>query len=332
MTNRILVTGADGFIGSHLTESLVKAGHAVTALVQYNSFDSWGWLDKLPIETKKSINVISGDVRDINCVLDASQSSEVIMHLAALIAIPYSYKSPAQYVETNITGTLNVLQAALKNDCKVVQTSTSEVYGSAQTVPITENHPLVGQSPYSATKIAADQLAYSFYASFGLPVTILRPFNTYGPRQSNRAVIPTIISQIAAGNNTIKLGNLNATRDFNFVTDTVEGFKAFLTSEASYGETINLGSGFEIEIGELAELIAEECGIELEIEIDTDRMRPDNSEVDRLLACNKKAKKLLNWEPQYAGLPGIKSGIKQTITWFTNQDNLRHYKTDQYTI
>ena len=330
--SKILVTGADGFIGSHLTEQLVRDGNHVVAMVQYNSFDSWGWLDDLSREILDEIEVISGDIRDPDFVHGHTNGVEAIAHLAALIAIPYSYKSPSQYIETNINGTLNVLRAALAIDAKVVQTSTSEVYGSAQSVPINEKHPLVGQSPYSASKIGADQLAYSFFASFGLRVNILRPFNTYGPRQSNRAVIPTIITQLLAGEQSLQLGNLEATRDFNYIDDTVNGFKLALRADNCYGETVNIGSGFEISIFELGQIISDITGRELNIASDKNRFRPDKSEVNRLIACNKKAKDLLGWSPSVEGRTGLKQGLKKTIKWFSNENNLKKYRANQYTI
>lgn len=329
----ILVTGADGFIGSHLTEELVRQGHTVRAFVLYNSFNSWGWLDQCSKDVKDNIEVFSGDIRDPHGVKMAMTGCEVVVHLAALIAIPYSYHSPDTYVDTNIKGTLNVLQAAREHGVKrVVHTSTSEVYGTARFVPISEEHPLQGQSPYSASKIAADQMAYSFYASFGLPVVIARPFNTYGPRQSARAVIPTIITQIAKGQRQIKLGAVSPTRDFNFVKDTVAGFIAILNSEKALGEVVNLGSNFEISIDETARLIAEVMNVEIEILTDEARLRPENSEVERLWAGNAKAKALFDWQPKYGGREGFKRGLTETTVWFTNPDNLRAYKTDIYNL
>lgn len=331
--SKILITGADGFIGSHLTEALVRQGHTVRAFVLYNSFNSWGWLDQCAEEVKENFEVFSGDIRDPHGVKTAMTGCDVVLHLAALIAIPYSYHSPDTYVDTNIKGTLNVLQAARELGIKrVVHTSTSEVYGTARFVPITEEHPLQGQSPYSATKIAADQLAYSFYASFGLPVVIARPFNTYGPRQSARAVIPTIITQIAKGQRQIKLGAVSPTRDFNFVNDTVAGLIAMLNSDEGLGEVVNLGSNFEISIGDTAQLIAEVMNTEIEILTDEARLRPENSEVERLWASNAKAKKLFDWQPQYGSREGFKRGLAETASWFTKPDNLRVYKTDIYNL
>ena len=331
--SKILITGSDGFIGSHLTEALVRAGHSVRAFVMYNSFNSWGWLDQSPNDIRDNLDVFAGDIRDPHGVKTAMKGCDTVLHLAALIAIPYSYHSPDTYIDTNIKGTLNVLQAARELSVKrVVHTSTSEVYGSARFVPITENHPLQGQSPYSATKIAADQLAYSFYASFGLPVTIARPFNTYGPRQSARAVIPTIITQIANGKKQIKLGAVSPTRDFNFVHDTVAGFIAAMKSDKGLGEVINFGSNFEISIGDTAQLIAEAMNCKIEIITDEARLRPENSEVERLWADNSKAKTLFGWQPNYGGRDGFKRGIAETAQWFTRPENLRGYKADIYNL
>lgn len=330
---KVLVTGADGFIGSHLVEALLARGHDVRAFVLYNSFNSWGWLDQLPPETRKGLDVFAGDIRDPNGVREAMKGCDAVLHLAALIAIPYSYHSPDTYVDTNVKGTLNVLQAARELGLRrVVHTSTSEVYGTARFVPITESHPLQGQSPYSATKIAADQLAFSFYASFGLPVVIARPFNTYGPRQSARAVIPTIISQIASGMRQIRLGAVTPTRDFNFVADTVAAFIATLESDAGLGEVINFGSNFEVSIGEAAQLIAEVMSASIEIVTDEDRLRPANSEVERLWADNAKARELLDWSPSYAGREGLRRGLAETAAWFCDPKNLAGYKADRYNI
>lgn len=330
---KVLVTGADGFIGSHLTEALVKFGFDVRAFVIYNSINSWGWLDQCDEKVKKSIEVFAGDIRDNNGVKCAMQGCDAVVHLAALIAIPYSYHSPATYIETNIMGTLNVLQAA--RDCnvsRVVHTSTSEVYGSALTVPITEDHPLRGQSPYSATKIAADQLAYSFFTSFDLPVVTARPFNTYGPRQSARAIIPTIITQIASGATSLKLGSLTPTRDFNYVDDTVNGFVTILNSELGCGEVVNIGSNYEISVEELSCLIAKIMDVDVIIQTDENRLRPVKSEVDRLLASNRKIKDLFGWSPKYGGLAGLENGLKQTIGWFLEKSNLKQYKADIYNL
>ena len=328
---KILVTGADGFIGSHLTEALVRKGYNVRAFVLYNSFNSWGWLDHCSSDIKDQFEVFAGDIRDPHGVHGAMKGCEAVLHLAALIAIPYSYHSPDTYVDTNVKGTLNVLQAARDLGVKrVVHTSTSEVYGTARFVPITEEHPLQGQSPYSATKIAADQLAYSFYASFGLPVVIARPFNTYGPRQSARAVIPTIITQIANGQRQIKLGAVSPTRDFNYVVDTVAGFIAALESNRGVGEVINLGSNFEISIGETAHAIADAMGTSIEIITDEQRLRPVKSEVERLWASNSKARELLDWQPRYAGRDGFMRGLAETVAWFREPSRLSAYKAGIY--
>jgi NAD dependent epimerase/dehydratase len=330
---KILITGADGFIGSHLTEVLVRAGYDVRAFVLYNSFNSWGWLDNCEPDVQGKFEIFSGDIRDPYGVKEAMKGCDAVLHLAALIAIPFSYHSPDTYVDTNVKGTLNVLQAARELGVKrVIHTSTSEVYGTAQFVPITEEHPLQGQSPYSATKIAADQLAYSFYASFGLPVVIARPFNTYGPRQSARAVIPTIISQIANGNRQIKLGAVSPTRDFNFVQDTVAGFMAALNSDQGLGEVINFGSNFEVSIGDTAQLIAEVMNADIEIITDEERIRPEKSEVERLWADNQKAKQLFGWEPSYGGREGFKRGLAETAKWLSEPNNLRDYKSNIYNL
>jgi len=330
---KILVTGADGFIGSHLTEALVRDGYEVRAFCQYNSFNSLGWLDCCKIDSKKDFQVFSGDVRDPYGVKQAMTGCDAVLHLAALIAIPYSYHSPDTYVDTNVKGTLHVLQAARELDVeRLIQTSTSEVYGTAQFVPITEAHPLQGQSPYSATKIAADQLAYSFFASFKTPVVILRPFNTYGPRQSARAVIPSIIAQIATGKRQIKLGAVTPTRDFNYVSDTVRGFIAALKSDLGVGEVVNLGSNFEVSVGDTVALIAEIMSTNVEIETDEQRVRPVNSEVERLWADNTKAKSLFGWSPQYGGRDGFKKGLAETISWFLDPANLEKYKASNYNV
>lgn len=329
MYKKILVTGADGFIGSHLVELLLKKNYNVRALVQYNSFSSWGWLDTISEKLNTNLDVVSGDIRDSNFINDIVKDCDAVLHLAALIAIPYSYKAPQSYIDTNILGTLNLLQASVRNNIRrFIQTSTSEVYGTAKFVPITEDHPLSGQSPYAASKIGSDQLAYSFFASFGLPVVILRPFNTYGPRQSARAVIPTIISQIANGVKEIKLGSLKPTRDFNYVLDTVRGFLHALESDAGLGEVINIGSNFEISVEDTFYLIKEIMNADVNISLDNSRLRPENSEVERLFSCNKKANELFGWSPEYGGLNGLKLGLEETIKWFTVKSNLDHYKTD----
>ena len=330
---RILITGADGFIGSHLAEALVHQGYDVRAFVLYNSFNSWGWLDHAPKDIRNNLDVFAGDIRDPHGVKEAMKGCDAVLHLAALIAIPYSYHSPDTYVDTNIKGALNVLQAARELGVRrVIHTSTSEVYGTARFVPITEAHPLQGQSPYSATKIAADQLAYSFYASFGLPVVIARPFNTYGPRQSARAVIPAIITQIANGQRRIKLGAISPTRDFSYVQDTVAGFIAALNSDRGLGEVVNFGSNFEISIGDTTRFIAETMNTEIEIVTDEARLRPENSEVQRLWADNTKAKQLFGWQPAYGGHEGFKRGLAETAEWFQDPANLACYKADRYNI
>jgi len=332
-SNKILVTGADGFIGSHLTEELVSRGYDVRALVLYNSFNSWGWLDDTPKVIRDNLDIFPGDIRDPHGVKKAMSGCDVVMHLAALIAIPYSYHSPDTYVDTNVKGTLNVLQAARELGVKkVIHTSTSEVYGTARFIPITEDHPLQGQSPYSATKIAADQVAMSFYYSFDTPVSIIRPFNTYGPRQSARAVIPAIISQIADGQRKIKLGALHHTRDFNYIKDTVSGFIAAVESDRTPGEVINIGSNYEITIGDTVKMIAEVMGVNIEIELEQSRLRPEKSEVERLWADNSKAWEILGWKPDYGGRDGFKRGLIETVTWFTNPENLIKYKSHIYNI
>ena len=326
---KILVTGADGFIGSHLTERLLKAGVSIRPFVYYNSFNYWGWLDDLPADVKKELDVVSGDIRDPHAVKEAMRGCDVIFHLAALISIPFSYRSPDAFVSTNINGTLNVIQAARELQVqKVVHVSTSEVYGTAQFVPITEEHPLNGQSPYAATKIGADQMALSFYRTYGTPIAIARPFNTYGPRQSARAVIPALITQIASGQPTVKVGALEPTRDFTFISDMVEGLIAVAESETSAGEVIQLGSNFEMSIRQTAELIAEIMGTQIHFETDSERLRPEKSEVWRLWADNSKAKKLTGWSPKYSGLEGFKNGLAETIRWFAHVENLIKYKTD----
>ena len=299
----------------------------------YNSFNSWGWLDQVSAEIKKSIEVFAGDIRDPHGVKAAMRDCDAVLHLAALIAIPYSYTSPDTYIDTNVKGTLNVLQAARELGVKrVIHTSTSEVYGTARFVPITEEHPLQGQSPYSASKIGADQLAYSFYSSFDLPVVIARPFNTYGPRQSARAVIPTVITQIANGAKQLKLGAVIPTRDFSYVQDTVDAFIATLKSDKGLGETVNFGSNFEISISDVAALIAEKMNVKIDIASDTERMRPVNSEVERLWADNSKVKELFGWSPKYVGRDGLARGIQETINWFIEPENLKHFKSDIFNI
>lgn len=331
--SKVLVTGADGFIGSHLVEELVKKNYNVKALVLYNSFNSWGWLDHSNKQVIDNIEIVQGDIRDPHCVKQAMNGCDTVFHLAALIAIPYSYYSPSSYIDTNITGTLNVLQAAKELELKkIIHTSTSEVYGTAMFVPITEDHPLQGQSPYSATKIGADQMALSFYRSFGTPVSIVRPFNTYGPRQSARAVIPTVITQIASGKQTIQLGALDPTRDFSYIDDTVNGFIAAAKSENTTGEVMNLGTGFEISIKNVVELIGQVMKADINIILDPERIRPEKSEVNRLCSDNSKIKKLTEWAPEFNNKDGLKKGLENTVAWFTDKNNLAQYKSDIYNI
>ena len=333
MPQKILVTGADGFIGSHLVEYLVRQGHTVRALVLYNSFNSWGWLDSCAPDVVGKFEVFAGDIRDPNGVRVAMQDCDVVLHLAALIGIPYSYHSPDTYIDTNIKGTLNVLQAGrdLGVD-QIIHTSTSEVYGSAQYVPITELHPLEGQSPYSASKIGADQMALAFHRSFDTPVTIMRPFNTYGPRQSARAVIPTVITQLAVGDGPIRLGSVRPTRDFSFVNDTVNGFVSAIGIERTFGEVMNLGSGFEVSIETTVQMIEEIMGVTTDVQTHEDRVRPPLSEVDRLWADTSKAKELLGWQPSYGGLDGFRRGLEETIAWFSEPENRVRYKSEVYNV
>lgn len=324
---KVLVTGADGFIGSHLVEELLNEGYDVRAFVYYNSFNSWGWLDTLPKEKLDEIEIFSGDIRDPNGVREAMRGIDEVYHLAALIAIPFSYHSPDSYVDTNIKGTLNVLQAARDlNTKRVLVTSTSEVYGTAKYVPIDEEHPYQGQSPYSATKIGADRIAESFYKSFNMPITIVRPFNTYGPRQSARAVIPTIITQLLSGAQEIKLGSLSPTRDFNYVKDTVRGFVEIAKSDKTIGQEINIATQKEISIGELAEELIKQINPNAKIVCDEIRLRPENSEVNRLLGSNKKIKELTNWQPKYS----LEEGLKETIEFL--KKNMDKYKSDIYNL
>lgn len=324
---KVLVTGADGFIGSHLVERLLELGYDVKAFTFYNSFNNWGWLDTLSKEKLKQIEIFAGDIRDPNGVYEAMKDVSQVFHLAALIAIPFSYHSPDSYIDTNIKGTLNVLQAARRNGTsRVLVTSTSEVYGTAKYVPMDENHPFQGQSPYSASKIGADRLAESFYRSFDMPLTIVRPFNTYGPRQSARAVIPTIISQLLSGKEEIKLGALNPTRDFNYVSDTVNGFIEISKYTKTIGEEINIATQQEITIGELAHEIISQINPNARIISDDERLRPEKSEVNRLLGANSKIKELTNWYPQYT----FKQGISETIDWI--KQNMNYYKADIYNV
>ena len=329
----VLVTGADGFIGSHLVEALLKEGHQVRAFCLYNSLGSWGWLDGLSQDNPTRLEVVLGDIRDPLCVREAMHGCEQVFHLAALIAIPYSYIAPASYIDTNIHGTLNVVQAARDLGVKrVIHTSTSETYGSAQFVPITEDHPLVGQSPYAASKIGADQIALSYWRSFETPIAVLRPFNTYGPRQSARAVIPTIISQIASGKRQIQLGALTPTRDFNFVADTCAAFLAVAESNAALGQVINAASQFEISIGDTAALIADVMNAEVEITTDVQRLRPEASEVNRLFGDNSRLRELTGWQPAFGGLDGFRQGLQKTAEWFSDPANLARYRPGSYAV
>jgi len=330
--NSVLVTGADGFIGSHLTEALVSSGlYRVKALVHYNSFNSLGWLNKSKALDSKNLEVVSGDIRDHSFVSGIMAGVDNVLHLAALIAIPYSYTSPESYVQTNVLGTLNVLEAAKSHGVsRFLHTSTSETYGTARTVPISEEHPLTAQSPYAATKIAADKLVESFHLSFDMPVVTIRPFNTYGPRQSARAVIPTVISQIASGKKQISLGSTSPTRDFTYVTDTVSGFETVLQSPKGVGETFNLGTGFEVSIWQLVEMIGDIMKVDLDIISEESRVRPESSEVERLLSDNSKVKTVFGWQPQHGGLDGFRAGLEKTIAWFNEPENLAHYNSDAY--
>lgn len=324
---KVLVTGAEGFIGSHLTERLVELGADVTALVQYNSFNNWGWIDTFDKNVLDSIKVETGDIRELDGMNRIIKGQEVVFHLAALIAIPYSYLSPMAYVRTNVEGTVNVLEACRNHDVqKIIHTSTSETYGTALYVPIDEKHPMQGQSPYSASKIGADKMAESFYKSFNMPIATIRPFNTYGPRQSARAVIPTIISQILAGKEEIKLGSLTPTRDFNYVKDTAEAFIKIAESDKTIGEVINAGSNYEITIGDTVKKIIDIIGKDVKIICDEERIRPEKSEVNRLWADNTKIKELTGWAPNYS----IDQGLAETVEWIKN--NLQHYKTDIYNV
>ena len=333
MMPKTLVTGADGFIGSHLVQLLLQEGYEVRAFCLYNSNGSWGWLDNLPESVKAEIDVVLGDIRDPICVREAMRGCDQVFHLAALISIPYSYIAPSSYIDTNINGTLNVVQAARDlGDIRVVHTSTSETYGTAQFVPITEDHPLVGQSPYAASKIGADQIALSFYRSFQTPVTVLRPFNTYGPRQSARAVIPTIITQIADGRQKIQLGSLSPTRDFNFVADTCSAFLAVSRHDSTLGKVVNASSNFEISIGDTAVLISEVMNASVEICTDQQRLRPEGSEVNRLYGDNSLLRDLTDWRPSFGGKDGFRKGLELTAQWFCNPDNLVLYRPNSYAI
>ena len=329
---KILITGAEGFIGSHLVEKLVSKGHDVTAFVLYNSFNFYGWLEQINKKVLKKIRIITGDIRDFQSISAAMKNKDAVINLAALIAIPYSYKTARSYIDTNIIGTQNILEAAkFMKTKKILHTSTSEVYGTAKFVPITEEHPINSQSPYAATKASADQLALSYYYSFNLPITILRPFNTFGPRQSMRAVIPTIIGQVL-NSNKINIGNLKPTRDFTFVTDTAEAFSKALSSKNTDGEIINIGSNFEISIKEIIQMVALVTNRKVTINKDSNRIRPKSSEVDRLICSNKKAKKILKWKPSYNGKSGFKRALEETIDWFSRKENLKLYKSNIYNV
>ena len=331
MKKKIFVTGGGGFIGSHLVEKLVKLGHKVKTIVPYNIDNSWGWIDNFHKNIKNNLEVISGDICDQNLLLKETKGTEIYFHLAALISIPYSYKSPQSYISTNINGTVNLLEAAKNDKTELfVQTSTSEVYGSAQTIPIDETHPLNAQSPYAATKIAGDQLALSYHKSFNLPSLVLRPFNTYGPRQSLRAFIPATIKQILETENKISLGNLESKRDFTYVSDTVDGYIASIGNKKCIGETIQLGTGIDFSMKETFENIKRIIGKNISVTKDPNRVRPKMSEVNRLISSNKKAKKILKWKPKYSGKEGFLKGLKETVEWFDNSKNLSHYKTKLY--
>ena len=329
---KIFITGAEGFIGSHLTEKLVKNGHDVKAFVLYNFGNSNGWLDRLDIKTKKKLKICKGDVRDLDIIKRETKNYNVIIHLAALVGIPYSYFSPRSYLDTNVIGTLNILQAAKENKTsRVIITSTSEVYGTAKSVPIKEDHSLNAQSPYAASKIASDQLALSFYKSYGLPVTIIRPFNTFGPRQSARAIIPTIVTQLLK-EEVIRLGNLTPTRDFTYIEDTINAFISAIKTKKISGEVINIGSKFEISIKDILKIINKDFGYNFDFKIDKKRIRNKSSEVYRLYASNAKAEKILKWSPKYSGLIGFKKALKKTINWFEDPKNLKYYNSDTYNI
>jgi len=330
---KVFVTGAEGFIGSHLVEELVRGGHEVTALAQYNSFNSQGWLASLPTEVMDAVSIIHGDVRDAEFMREVIRGHQRVAHLAALIAIPYSYVAPSSYLETNIRGTLNVLEAAKANNVeRIIHTSTSEVYGSAQYVPIDEAHGLVGQSPYSASKIAADQLAYSYWSSFGLPVTTIRPFNTYGPRQSQRAFIPSVMVQLLSGESTLRLGALDPTRDLTFVKDTARGFAAVIASDLGPGEVFNMGSGFEVSMREVVDIACQISGANPEVVVDQGRIRPANSEVERLLSDSSKMKDTFGWEPHKKGLAGLREGLQETFDWLRKNHSHAGYNASQYIV
>lgn len=334
MSSKILVTGADGFIGSHLVEKLVLQGFNVKAFVHYNSFNSWGWLDDLQIELKKEIEVVSGDIRDFECVKNSIKGCSKILNLASLIGIPYSYKSPSSYIDTNIKGIMNIMNASREERIeKIIHTSTSEVYGSAKFTPMTEKHPLSAQSPYAASKIGADQLALSYHKSFNLPVSVIRPFNTFGPRQSLRAIIPTLITQLLNNNQkTIKVGNINVTRDFNYIDDTTNAFVSAIKAKNILGEIINIGTGRETSIKDLIKIISKITDSKKSIKQEKVRVRNKATEVNRLCASNLKAKKLLGWKPKYNSQTGLEESLKKTVSWFKKEENIKKLKTNFYNI
>ena len=331
---KILVTGADGFIGSHLVEKLISLGFSVKAFVNYNFQNHWGWLDHVDEKIKKEVEVVSGDIRDPDCIKTVIDKCDYVFNLAALIGIPYSYRAPKSYIDTNLIGLLNIMNAVKeKNNTRIIHTSTSEVYGTASFVPMTEEHPLNAQSPYAASKIAADQLAISFFKSFNLPISIIRPFNTYGPRQSLRAIIPTIITQFLDEKiKKVKVGNINVTRDFNYISDTVNGFISTIKNEKIIGETINIGNNYEISIKEILKIIRKQVNSDKEIRIDKPRIRAHSTEVKRLFSSNKKAKRILKWEPKFKNRNGIEKGIKIAIEWYKDPVNMNKFKTDIYNI
>lgn len=330
----VFITGADGFIGSHLTESLIKSGnYRVRALVKYNSFNSLGWLDRSVALDSPNLEVTAGDIRDQGFTVRTMERVDKVIHLAALIAIPYSYRAPESFIQTNVLGTLNILEAARTNGIRrLIHTSTSETYGTAQSVPISETHSLNAQSPYAASKIAADKLVESYVLSYDTPAVTVRPFNTYGPRQSARAVLPTVITQILSGRRKIVLGSITPTRDFSYVADTVSAFQTILDSTEGLGQTFNLGSGFEISVKDCVELIGEIMGVELEVISDNERVRPKNSEVERLLADNSKVREFFGWAPEHAGLEGFRRGLEKTIEWFSQPENLARYNPEAYSV
>ncbi len=330
---RAFVTGAEGFLGSHLSSTLLAANHSVTAYSLYNSFGTAGWLDRPDFSANEQMQVVPGDVRDADSVQAAMAGHDVVIHLAALIAIPYSYQAPRSYIETNMIGTMNVMEAARRAGVpRVVHTSTSEVYGTAQYVPIDEKHPLVGQSPYSASKIGADQVAHSYWSSFGVPVTTVRPFNTYGPRQSQRAFVPSVIVQLLSGAESISLGSLSPTRDLTFVTDTAEGFRAVAEGTGGLGEVFNMGSGFEISMGEVVEMLCEISGRKVAVTEDPARVRPGNSEVERLWSDSSKIESAFGWTPSHAGRDGLYRGLEKTYAWFRDNSNEAGYNAKRYVV